>query len=201
VVTHIFEPFFTTKEVGKGTGLGLSQVYGIIKQHEGFIDVRTKVGKGTSFIMYLPAHDVPVEHRWSGRGPSVPKGAKETILVVEDNESVRNLIERKLLKLGYTIITARNGRDALSVMEDYAEKIRLVITDLVMPEMGGLELSRAIKSRYPSVEIIALSGYPIRSEREELENAGISDLIQKPFVVRTLAESVKKALGGKLERN
>lgn len=201
VLIHIFEPFFTTKEVGKGTGLGLSQVYGIIKQHEGFMDVRTKVGTGSSFIVYLPAHDVPLECRRSGRGPSVPKGSDETILVVEDNESVRDLIERKLIKLGYTLLTARNGKDALSVMGDHAGKIRLVITDLVMPEMGGLELSRRIKASYPSVGIIALSEDPMGSEKEELEDAGIDDLIEKPFVVQRLAEAVRKALGGKLEGN
>ncbi|MDA8433910.1 MAG: response regulator, partial [Nitrospiraceae bacterium] len=195
-LAHIFEPFFTTKEVGKGTGLGLSQVYGIVKQHEGFIDVRTKAGRGSSFLLYLPAHDLPKEARRSGRGPSVPKGAEETILVVEDNESVRSLIERKLQKLGYTIFVARNGKEALSLLEDHAEAIRLVITDLVMPEMGGLELSRSIKAGYPSVRIIALSGYPILSEREEFGKAGICDLIHKPFVVRTLAEAVKKALAG-----
>jgi two-component system cell cycle sensor histidine kinase/response regulator CckA len=197
VLTHIFEPFFTTKEVGKGTGLGLSQVYGIIKQHEGCIDVRTRVGRGSAFVIYLPAHDVRAETPRSGKGPILPKGAEETILVVEDNESVRNLIQRKLLKLGYTIYAAKNGRDALSLLEGHGEKIRLVITDLVMPEMGGLELSRTIKDRYPGVEIIALTGYPIRSERQDFENAGISDLIQKPFVVQTLAEAVKKALARK----
>ncbi len=201
VLTHIFEPFFTTKEVGKGTGLGLSQVYGIIKQHEGFIDVRTKVGEGSSFVIYMPAHDVRAEVPRSGRGPVLPKGAEETILVVEDNESVRNLIHRKLLKLGYTIYTAKNGRDALSLMDGHGDKIRLVITDLVMPEMGGLELSRTIKDRYPSVEIIALSGYPLRCEWDDFENAGITDFIQKPFVVQTLAEAVRKALGGKLDLN
>ncbi|MGE5300011.1 MAG: response regulator [Acidobacteriota bacterium] len=121
------------------------------------------------------------------------------MLVVEDNESVGNLIHRKLLKLGYTIYTAKKGRDALSLMDGHGEKIRLVITDLVMPEMGGLELSRAIKGRYPSVKIIALSGYPIRYESDDFENVGITDFIQKPFVVQTLAEAVRKALGGKLD--
>lgn len=199
-LAHIFEPFFTTKEVGKGTGLGLSQVYGIVKQHEGFIDVSSRVGKGSTFVIYIPAHDAPAEQQRPAKGPAVPKGAEETILVVEDNESVRNLIERKLLKLGYRIITAGNGRDALSLMESNGERISLMITDLVMPMMGGLELSRAIRNRYPSVEIIALSGYPIGSEKEEFEDAGITALIQKPFVVQTLAEAVKKALDGKAGR-
>ena len=155
---HIFEPFFTTKGVGKGTGLGLSQVYGIVKQHEGHIHVTTEVGKSTAFNIYLPASRLKAGTSFTEEEIVMPKGQKETILVVEDNESVRNLIHKKLSKLDYRVLTAINGKDALSIFKDNQNDIKLVITDLVMPEMGGIELSKMVKATNPSVKIIALSG-------------------------------------------
>lgn len=194
IIPHIFEPFFTAKDVGMGTGLGLSQVYGIVKQHEGFIDVKTEVGKGSLFIIYLPAIKAYADATDKKGEAFIPKGRDECILVVEDNESVRNFIQSKLSKLGFKVLAAANGKDALRTFENQLNEIRLVITDLIMPEMGGMELSRILKSKNPSIKIIALSGYPIGLGKEDMLQAGIVEYIQKPFQGRTLIQSVCKAL-------
>ncbi|MDD5435279.1 MAG: ATP-binding protein, partial [Nitrospira sp.] len=130
ILPHIFEPFFTTKGVGRGTGLGLSQVYGIVKQHSGHIHVTTEVGKSTAFNIYLPASGLKAGKSFTEEEIVMPKGQNEAILVVEDNESVRNLIYKKLIKLDYRVLTATNGKDALSIFNDNQNDIKLVITDL-----------------------------------------------------------------------
>jgi CheY-like chemotaxis protein len=124
----------------------------------------------------------------------LPKGQDEIILVVEDNEGVRSLIQKKLQKLNYKVLTATNGKDALKIVEDMNDEIKLVITDLVMPVMGGVELSRLITSKHPSIKIVALTGYPLGSETEDMQNAGIIEYIQKPFKGRTLVEVLCRAL-------
>ena len=195
ILPHIFEPFFTTKGVGKGTGLGLSQVYGIVKQHEGHIHVTTEVGKSTAFNIYLPASRLKAETSFTEEEIVMPKGQNEAILVVEDNESVRNLIYKKLVKLDYRVLTATNGKDALSIFNDNQNDIKLVITDLVMPEMGGLELSTMVKAKNPAVKIIALSGYPLGSKGEDLRKSGIiEECMQKPFQSQKLVEVVFRVL-------
>lgn len=194
IIPHIFEPFFTAKDVGMGTGLGLSQVYGIVKQHEGFIDVKTEVGKGSLFIIYLPEIKAYADATDEKGEAFILKGRDECILIVEDNESVRNFIQSKLSKLGFKVFAASNGKDALRTFENKLNEIRLVITDLIMPEMGGMELSRILKSKNPSIKIIALSGYPIGLGKEDMLQAGIVEYIQKPFQGQTLIQSVCKAL-------
>ncbi|MDP3111307.1 MAG: response regulator [Thermodesulfovibrionales bacterium] len=191
---HIFEPFFTTKEVGKGTGLGLSQVYGIVKQHEGHIHVTTEVGKSTAFNIYLPASRLKAGTSFTEEEIVMPKGQKETILVVEDNESVRNLIHKKLSNLDYRVLTAINGKDALSIFKDNQNDIKLVITDLVMPEMGGIEMSKIVKATNPSVKIIALSGYSMGFKEEDLRKSGIEECMQKPFQSQKFIEVVSRVL-------
>ena len=195
ILPHIFEPFFTTKEVGKGTGLGLSQVYGIIKQHDGHVELKTEPGKGCSFKIYLPASKLKADAAPSVKDLNMPKGHSETILVVEDNETICNLVKRKLSKLNYNIITATNGIDALKLYEDMQDEIKLVLTDLVMPRMGGLELSKKLISKTPSLKIIALSGYPLGSKMKDLTDAGIIECIQKPFSSQDLVQAISKALG------
>ena len=194
IIPHIFEPFFTAKDVGMGTGLGLSQVYGIVKQHEGFIDVKTEVGKGSLFIICLPAIKAHADATDEKGEAFILKGRDECILIVEDNESVRNFIQSKLSKLGFKVFAAANGKDALRTFENQLNEIKLVITDLIMPEMGGMELSRILKSKNPSIKIIALSGYPIGLGKEDMLQAGIVEYIQKPFQGQTLIQSVCKAL-------
>lgn len=194
VFSHMFEPFFTTKEPGKGTGLGLSQVYGIIKQHEGFLDVKTEVGKGTVFSIYLPASQPgQAAAELPGEIP-LPMGRAETILVVEDNETVRNLVVRTLGRLNFSIVTATNGKDALAMLESLQGRVRVVITDLVMPVMGGIELSRMIRLKDPGIKVIALTGYPLGAEENDLAGAGIVECILKPFQIQTLVNAVIHAL-------
>ncbi|MEW6109880.1 MAG: ATP-binding protein [Nitrospirota bacterium] len=195
IYPHIFEPFFTTKEVGKGTGLGLSQVYGIVKQHEGHIELKTDVGRGSNFTIYLPENRTKTETAPESKAETFAGGHKETILVVEDHESVRNLIERKLSKLNFKVVTAKNGKEALKIFKDMSDKIKLVITDLVMPEMGGIKLSGMLRGIDPSVKVIGLSGYPLGSEKEDLLKVGIVECIQKPFQGQKLVEVVCRILG------
>lgn len=199
IIPHVFEPFFTTKDVGKGTGLGLSQVYGIIKQHEGHILLDTEVGKGSKFIIYLPEAGSKTERISADEAAVFPFGQDETILVVEDNEAVRNLVERRLTKLNYRVLAATNGNEALKLFEDNYDKIRLVITDLVMPGMGGIELSRMLRAKNPSLKIIALSGYPLGSEKEDFLPAGIVECIHKPFQGQILAKAVSRALNKNID--
>ncbi len=194
ILPHIFEPFFTTKDVGKGTGLGLSQAYGIIKQHEGHIVVDTKAGAGSTFIIYLPESRVPAETIDEKKEAIPSMQLKETILVVEDSDSVRNLISRKLSKLNLNVLAAKNGKEALELFEKNSKDIKLVITDMVMPEMGGIELSRALRSFNPAIKVIALSGYPLGSETSDLLDAGIVKCIQKPFQGQTLVQAVHSVL-------
>ncbi|TAN40204.1 MAG: response regulator [Nitrospirae bacterium] len=197
VLSHVFEPFYTTKEVGKGTGLGLSQVYGIVKQHNGFIDVRSGVGKGSLFTLYFPAASPRQQAPVAINMPQRIRGEAETILVVEDSESICNLIARKLTSMNFNVLIASNGKDALRKFEGQLDEIKLVITDLVMPEMGGLEISRLLISRKPSLKVIALSGYPLGSDQADIKEAGITEFIEKPFQVQTLADAVYRALGKK----
>lgn len=199
VLPHIFEPFFSTKGVGRGVGLGLAQVYGIVKQHEGFIDVKTLVGKGSTFIVYMPA----VEEALDAAPPeaeaaAVPRGRGETILVVEDEKPVLDYVRRVLEGLGYKLFIAENGVAALKVLEAHGGEIGLVVTDLVMPEMGGLELCVEIKAKKPDLKVLALSGYPSPFVKtEDLEQAGFEAFIRKPFMVSVLAQAVRKALKGR----
>ena len=153
---HLFEPFFTTKEVGKGTGLGLAQVYGTIRQHEGYIGVETEVGKGTTVRIYLPASEAE-EKVVEEEIAAPPQGQGETILLVEDNENLLKVGQTILESLGYRVLTAANGREALAVYEAEGG-VDLVITDLVMPEMGGRQLMQKLKRVNPGLKGLAITG-------------------------------------------
>jgi len=192
VRSHLFEPFFTTKEPGKGTGLGLAQVYGIVRQHEGYIGVETELGKGTTFHIYLPASGAEeeiVEESIS----TPPRGQGETILLVEDSEKLVEGVQTTLESLGYRVLTAANGREALKVCkaEGGAD---LVITDLVMPEMGGKRLMQELRKATPDLKVLALTGYAMEKSREELKDAGFLDVVYKPFDVDVLAQIIRRAL-------
>jgi PAS domain S-box-containing protein len=189
VLPHIYEPFFSTKGVGKGTGLGLSQVYGLVKQHKGYIDVKTGE-RGSVFTVYLPAQEGLKEEPGAAVEAEAPRGEGQTVLVAEDDEAVRDLVSKVLRGLGYRVLTATDGKEALELFDRHIGEVSLVITDLVMPEIDGIQLSRLLRQKAPSVKVMALSGYALGVEREELLEAGVVELLQKPFKVQTLARMV-----------
>jgi len=192
VRAHLFEPFFTTKEVGKGTGLGLAQVYGIVRQHGGYIDVETEMGKGTIVSIYLPASRAE-EGSAEEEISAAPQGRGEVILLVEDEERLRKAGHRVLESLGYRVLTAANGREALEMYEIESE-VDLVVTDVVMPLMGGKELVQELRKVAPQVRVLGITGYPVGEMAEELRAAGFLDVIRKPFKVDNLAQVVRRAL-------
>jgi signal transduction histidine kinase/ActR/RegA family two-component response regulator len=193
VLPKVFEPFFSTKGIGRGTGLGLSQVYGIVTQHGGFIDVKSSPEVGTAFTLYLSAVHAPEETSPEEAPESPLEGHGETIMIVEDDEAVLNLSRRILSGLGYKLITATNGTDALELFRRRRNEISLIVTDIVMPEMGGLELCREVKKINPHVKVIAISGYPLGEQLEELHSAGIEQFLTKPIQKQTLAVAVNRA--------
>jgi two-component system cell cycle sensor histidine kinase/response regulator CckA len=195
VVSHMFEPFFTTKPVGQGTGLGLAQVHGIVKQHEGYIDVDTQEGQGTTIRIYLPAQSVQeIEPaRRDGGALSGEAEVPKTILLVEDEERVRELAQKALESLGYRVLKATDGQEALEVYRS-AGRIDLVLTDMAMPGMGGRELMRALRKMNPALKGVAVTGYALEEDLLELMEEGITDVIHKPFDVSTLEEVIRCAL-------
>ncbi|NOX88720.1 MAG: response regulator [Calditrichaeota bacterium] len=190
----VFEPFFTTKEVGKGTGLGLSTVYGIVKQNRGYIRVKSEEGVGTEFTVYWP---VALKQHRKQKGVSedneIAEG-KETILVVEDDPSVRNFIRDILEQSGYRIFEAKNGKEAFDILRKIPEPIDLVVTDMVMPEMNGNELADQIRFEFSQTKILFTSGYTeSRILRDGLINTDMH-FLHKPFTVVELTQAVRKAL-------
>jgi signal transduction histidine kinase len=193
---RIFEPFFTTKGPGKGTGLGLSTVYAIVENLHGAIDVESTLGKGTTFTVYLPRHEEQADAIGSGTMATLaPRGA-ETVLLVEDEEGVRALGARILERHGYTVLEARNGRDALAVVAQHAGQIDLLLTDVVMPEMGGKQLAEALLARDSALRVLFISGYTDGdiSRRGELDPC--TAFLQKPFTARGLLGRVREVLDG-----
>jgi PAS domain S-box-containing protein len=194
-IPHLFEPFFTTKEVGKGTGLGLAQVYGIVKQHEGFIDVDSQVNAGTTFTLYFPAAPIlPREDYHARKLEKVPAGNGELILLVEDNPSVLDIIQSMLERLNYRVIAARNGHEALDLFELNRHDIDLVLTDITMPKMGGIALCQALHTKHAGIKVIAMSGYPLKEEQESLSQHGFTAWLPKPLNIKNLAQIVTHAL-------
>jgi signal transduction histidine kinase/ActR/RegA family two-component response regulator len=193
VKERIFEPFFTTKEMGKGTGLGLSTVYGIVKQSGGNIWVYSEPGKGTTFKIYLPRVDEPLEERKEREIQEVPMGS-ETVLVVEDEEAVRKLAARLLKKQGYKVLEAPDGGQAIILCEKYHEPIHLILSDVVMPGMSGRRLAEQLKEIHPEVKVLYMSGYTDNAILHHgVLEPGIN-FLQKPFTVDGLARKVREAL-------
>jgi PAS domain S-box-containing protein len=191
VRVRMFEPFFTTKERGQGTGLGLAQVYGIVRQHHGFIDVETAVGEGTAFQVFLPTSGADEAEDEEGSASAEP-GQGEMVLLVEDHDDLREAGRQILEALGYRVLTATNGRDALGMLEGVL--VDLLITDVVMPDMGGKALMAELKERYPDLPVVAVTGYTLEGEMEELRQAGFADVLSKPLGAATLAQAVRRAL-------
>ncbi|MGC1450148.1 MAG: PAS domain S-box protein [Candidatus Sulfotelmatobacter sp.] len=192
--SRIFEPFFTTKEKGKGTGLGLSTVYGIVKQSGGYVMVQSEEGRGTTFQIYLPRvegvaenHAAPVAH--------AAQGGTETVLLVEDEESVRQLVRETLVSKGYRVVEAENGEAGVSAAAQHDGKIHLVITDVVMPGMGGRELVKQLARTRPDTKVLYLSGYTEDAIVSEGTIESGTAFLQKPFTLQSLSRKVREVLG------
>jgi signal transduction histidine kinase/CheY-like chemotaxis protein len=193
-LSHLFEPFFKTRPLGKRTGLGLAQVYGIIKQHDGFIDVESRVGIGTTFTIYIPAYETPVRLAPLPDFADLAQGHGETILIVEDEASTREGLADISRSLNYNVLTAANGLEALDKYEANNDEIDLIISDMIMPKMSGSELYDELKGRDSSIKMIILTGYPLEQGGQELLSQGIVDFIQKPVHVEDLAQAIYEAL-------
>ena len=197
VLDHLFEPFLTTKEVGKGTGLGLATVYGIVEQNEGFINVYSEEGKGTTFKIYLPRFVGEDMEPITESTPETPKGHGETMLLVEDEAAVLDMGRAMLERLGYTVLPANGPGEALRLAKDHAAEIRLLITDVIMPEMNGRDLAKLISDIKPGLKILFASGYTANV----IARHGVLDkdvnFLQKPFSLKDLASSVRQALAQK----
>jgi CheY-like chemotaxis protein len=193
--SRIFEPFFSTKEPGKGTGLGLSTAYGIVKQSGGYIWTESQVGKGTTFAIYLPRVEHPVEAAQPAR-PATTGGGCETILVVEDEQVVRDLTTQVLRGLGYRVMATPDAEEALRILDaaDSNGAVDLLLTDLVLRGMSGLDLARRVAASRPRVKVLAMSGYTDEAVlRRDPLSAALS-FIAKPFSPGALARKVRDVL-------
>ena len=189
---RVFEPFFTTKEKGRGTGLGLASAYGIIKNHGGLITVSSEKGLGTTFTVYLPASKQTAAVETKSPDPIV-RGSG-TILLVDDEQMILDVGSQMLTKLGYRVLTALNGREAIHVMENHPETIALVILDMIMPVMGGGETFDILKSKYPSLKFLLASGYAVDGQASEILSRGCNGFIQKPFNIEQLSQKTYQIL-------
>lgn len=193
-LNHIFEPFFTTKAVGKGTGLGLATVYGIVKQHNGVIDVQSQPGKGSTFNLYWPVQPEGQRTLAIDVVEEPVAGGTETILLAEDDEAVRVMVRQILESAGYTVVTAIDGADALAVLKDFPGQVDLAILDVVMPNMGGHEAYQRMQAEYPGIKAFFASGY---SEDAIHKNFVLDEgltLIQKPYTHRDLLKTIREVL-------
>jgi CheY-like chemotaxis protein len=190
---RIFEPFFTTKEQGKGTGLGLAMVYGVVKQSNGFIYVESEMGLGTQFEIYLPQVNEKVESASDEKTNAPSQRSVKTVLVVEDDEAVRTLVSEYLISMGYRVLAAGDGTEALEIAQRLGKEIHLLLTDVVMPKMRGPELAARLKLIIPKLKIIYMSGYLDQNDgnRSFLEGAFFLD---KPFSRDVLTRLVEETL-------
>jgi CheY-like chemotaxis protein len=190
----IFEPFFTTKETGKGTGLGLAMVYGIIKQHEGYITVSSKPGVGTTFRIYLPAATAPGERCVKQTVSPVLRDGTETVLVAEDDAQLRELTEHILSQSGYKVILARDGEEAMTLFRESKDDIQLVILDVLMPKKSGYDTYVEMKRIRPDIKSIFFSGYTADRIRQDNLHLGQINLLLKPVAPEDLLVKVRTVL-------
>ncbi len=200
VKARLFEPFFTTKPATQNTGLGLATVYGIVVQSAGYIWVDSESEQGTSFKICFPQIEAeattPTEVPAEAPGT---RGGSEKILLVEDEDAVRSVAARVLLNRGYTVIQAHNGQDALEILEQQGESIDLILTDMVMPDMGGLALSEQLPSRWPALKVIYMSGYALGDKLHPMVGELGGFFLPKPFSADSLMSKVREVLDAKVE--
>jgi CheY-like chemotaxis protein len=192
---RIFEPFFTTKAIGRGTGLGLASAYGIIKNHNGVIDVYSEKGHGTIFKIYLPASEKTVAKE-KPLAEKLKKGT-ETILLVDDEEMVVDVGKEILEKLGYTVIPASGGSEAIDKFRQHRNRIDLVILDMIMPDMSGSETFDNLKKINPDIKVLLSSGYSIDGQASEILNRGCNGFVQKPFNLKQISSKIREILAEK----
>ena len=193
-LAQIFEPFFTTKGLGEGTGLGLSTVYGIVKQNNGFINVYSEPGLGTTFTIYLPRYKGEAEKAQTKDTAALAKRGRETILLVEDEPAILNITTMILTNQGYTVLAANSPIEAIRLAGDHADEINLLMTDVVMPEMNGRDLAKELQSEYPQLRCLYMSGYTANV----IAHHGVLDaglyFIQKPYSMNALADKLREVL-------
>jgi PAS domain S-box-containing protein len=191
IINRIFEPFFTTKEVSKGTGLGLSTVMAIIKSHEGVVNVSSETDKGTTFSVYLPAANAAFEASKERRDqPIMPRGNGETVLVIDDEASIREIAREILQSFGFRVLTAKNGTEGAAVYSERRNEIAVVVTDMMMPSMGGVDVIRVLRRINPAVKIVASSGFVGINSGNGLSDAGVRHFLSKPYSAETLLRTV-----------
>jgi CheY-like chemotaxis protein len=191
VQAHIFEPFFTTKESGSGTGLGLSMVYGVVKQSEGYIWVKSEPGRGSSFTIYLPAVEAPLTTTAASE-VTVAEGQGEIVLLVEDEEALREAISTYLNLHGYTVLEAGSGEQALQIASEHEKLIHVLLTDIILPKMSGTELAQELAKKYPDIVTIYMSGYTDRAVYG-VESATVG-FLQKPFALEALLQKLREMI-------
>jgi len=191
---RIFEPFYTTKEKGKGTGLGLAMVYGVVKGHHGFIDVESEVGVGTAFHIFLPVRNQSSSELPTKESLQEVKGGSETILLVEDEEMLIELVETMLTSSGYRVLVARDGREAVEMYENHEDEVALVLSDLGLPRLGGMDAFLRMREINPQLRAIFATGYMDERSRTEMLEMGASRIIQKPYHPDDILRAVRSVL-------
>jgi CheY-like chemotaxis protein len=196
---RVFEPFFTTKEVGKGTGLGLSTALGIVKSHRGFVHLYSELGKGTTFKIYFPANASQLavaELAEAGDQSQLPRGMGETILVVDDERAIREIMERTLTRFGYQVLVACNGAEAVASYAQHHQRIDVVLTDMAMPIMDGPATAVALRAIDPGVRIIGSSGLAANGLVAKAAGAGVERFIPKPYSAEMVLRVLRDVLSG-----
>jgi CheY-like chemotaxis protein len=189
---RIFEPFFTTKEIGRGTGLGLASTYGIIKNHGGIINVYSEIGHGTTFTIYLPASEKKIVKKQQA-SETLLRG-NETVLLVDDEDMVIDISQEILQTLGYQVLSATSGHEALEIYAKHKDTIEVVVLDMIMPGMSGGAVYDRLKEINPNVKCLLASGYSVNGQATEILERGCNGFIQKPFNMEQLSQKVREVL-------
>jgi CheY-like chemotaxis protein len=194
ILEHLFEPFFTTKDIGKGTGLGLASVYGSIKSHNGYIDVESTPGQGTTFTMYIPStRSLRHTRKLPPAVASIPKGAGK-VMVVDDEVALRDALREMLLWLGYDVVTCGDGSEAVKYFQVHYSEVDLVILDMIMPGGSGRECFRQLRDIDKNARVILATGCNVEEEEQKLYNEGLAGILRKPFVSHQLAKIVAETI-------